>query len=199
MEEVGRELDLEHSRGLGLMEAIGEVAETRCLPNSELVEVVVMGGTVLENRVPLGVTVVDGGLVTEVCRNAGFGMKAMGSQRWSVSSRWRQHNQHMEPGLEGVHITLPGGEQSCLHLGALGSPFWGTSLSPTPSCNDFSVCPFPPCPKSAAGWGTLSRTCKYSPHPRTSCLLLCWGAGGESRGSRMHQLDFRAGGLEKYP
>ena len=49
---------------LGLMEAIGEVAETRWLPNSELV---VMGGTVLESGVPLGVTVVGGGPVMEVC------------------------------------------------------------------------------------------------------------------------------------
>lgn len=91
---MGRELDLEHSRGLGLMEAIGEVVETRCLPNSELVEVVVMGGTVLENTVPLGVTVVGGGPVTEVCRNADFGMKAVGSQRRSVSSRWHQQPAH---------------------------------------------------------------------------------------------------------
>ena len=44
VDEVGMELDLEHSRGLGLMEAIGEVVETRWLPNSELVEVVVEGG-----------------------------------------------------------------------------------------------------------------------------------------------------------
>lgn len=50
-------LNLEHSRGLGLMEMIGEVAETKWLPNSELV---VMGGTVLENGVPLGVAVVGG-------------------------------------------------------------------------------------------------------------------------------------------
>lgn len=90
---------------LGLMEVIGEVAETKWLPNSELV---VMGGTVLENGVPLGVAVVGGGPVMEVFRNADFGMKAMGSQRWSVSSRRHPHNQHVEPGLDGVHITPPG-------------------------------------------------------------------------------------------
>ena len=102
------ELDLEHSRGLGLMEAIGEVVETRWLPNSELVEVVVMGGTVLENGVPLGMTVLGGGPVMEVCKNADFGMKAMGSQRWSVSSIRHPHNQHVEPGMDGVHTASPG-------------------------------------------------------------------------------------------
>lgn len=142
---------------LGLMEVIGEVAETKWLPNSELV---VMGGTVLENGVPLGVAVVGGGPVMEVFRNADFGMKAMGSQRWSVSSRRHPHNQHVEPGLVCTPRPLESGEQPCLHLGALGSPFWGASLFSIPSCNDFAH--FLHAQEVRQVEGILSRTCEFS-------------------------------------
>lgn len=54
-------------------------------------------------------------------------------------------------------------------------------------------------PKKCGRLGEPSLGLVNPPHPSTSCLLLCWGAGGQSRGFQTHQLDFRAGSLEKHP
>lgn len=82
VEEVAMEPGFEHRGPLALMEENGEGGVSQAAPKKCTVEAAVMGalGTVMENRVPLGVTLAGRGLVMEVLRNMDFGMKEMGSQ-----------------------------------------------------------------------------------------------------------------------